>query len=288
MQTRADFLAHGLSPVPNTTLSALANEDLDCTICTEALSDPVQLPCSHIFDKACIIHWLDMPGKNTCPFCRRELFSMPFAEPTNPVADRQQLVYRAVREAGLAVDQPRNIQLFGIPRPSWSDESRATPAAAQYLIFSSAPHQQDVGPALINLRLLAAHVVAMGNLLPVLAALQGRPYDQRQRVEWAVIIYDLFLILVHRGGVSFDALVLPRLLRSALEASLQRVEGIDFFNADSPASADLDTMMSYVTHVSFQHSVDRDRARQQAARAGTAAQRRRGSGGDSKQRCAMM
>lgn len=90
MQTRAEFLEHGLAPALTSTLSALSEEDRDCTICSETLTNAVQLPCHHIFDQECITHWLEIPGKNTCPFCRRTLFDMTAPEPTmHPQTDRR-------------------------------------------------------------------------------------------------------------------------------------------------------------------------------------------------------
>ncbi|KAK4546116.1 hypothetical protein LTR36_002253 [Oleoguttula mirabilis] len=285
MQTRAEFLAHGLAPVPTTTLSTLTAQDLDCTICAEPLSDPVQLPCQHIFDQACIAHWLEMPGKNTCPSCRRPLFSLP--EPTNPVADRALLVYRAVREAGLAIDQPGDVDLFFIPQPSESMMARATPAAAQYLIYSSAPAQTpEAGLAQVDAAVLAAHVIAMGNLLPALARLQGRPYERREAEDWQTLCDRLHVVLSsEKNGRKYHVVAMARQVRQAMNLRglilHHDVDSSGFVITDHGLSAELDTLLSYVTHVSFQQVAEQLRVRGQAARraaAGAASVQRRVGG----------
>ncbi|KAK5134280.1 hypothetical protein LTR08_006709 [Meristemomyces frigidus] len=272
MPTRAKFLAHGLAPVPTITLSNLAVEDQDCTICSETLSNPIRLPCTHIFDKACIEHWLKMPGKNSCPSCRRELFSMPFSEPANAPTDRPQLVFGAVRNAGLATDQPGDINLFSIPRPAASAMARAVPGAAQYLIFSSAPGQvqHEAGPAQIDAGVLSAHVVAMGNLLPALAAARGVPYDRREREDWQTLVDRLYVVLASKDGKKFDAMVMPQQLRQAMRLNaLLLHHDVDPFGVlitDNGLTGELDTLLSYLTHVSFQYFANKEMARGQASR----------------------
>ncbi|XP_005391552.1 PREDICTED: RING finger protein 151 isoform X1 [Chinchilla lanigera] len=42
-----------------------------CSVCHGVLNRPMRLPCSHIFCKKCILHWL--ARQNTCPCCRKEV-----------------------------------------------------------------------------------------------------------------------------------------------------------------------------------------------------------------------
>ncbi|KAI9221853.1 hypothetical protein BC828DRAFT_404554 [Blastocladiella britannica] len=61
-------------------------KDATCPVCTDVLdpaaSDLRSLPCNHIFDKECLVPWLQL--RNTCPMCRHEL---PTDAPTPPPAN---------------------------------------------------------------------------------------------------------------------------------------------------------------------------------------------------------
>ena len=296
--TRADFLADGLAPVPATELLALSSQDRDCAICSEELSDPVKLHCGHVFDRPCVTSWLKMPGKATCPTCRRVLFSTPLAHPTNPVAERSQLIYRALRAAGLAIDGRGQIDLFGVSNLSPSNMARASPAAAQYLIFSTAPGQaQQAGPSTVRADVLGAHLVTMGNLIPSLAELQGRPYSQRHRDDWRAVLSRLCNVLADRDGAQYDALTMPHQLRRALVQSLQgsgvMADELDFFDSENPLSTDLNTLLSYLTQIAWQTRIDDDRKKQQAARraaeqVGAAALLKRERRKSGRQQCLLM
>lgn len=56
--------------------------DKDCPIClseygTASPTDtPIKLPCQHILGTDCMYTWL-LSGKNTCPHCRRQVFTRP-------------------------------------------------------------------------------------------------------------------------------------------------------------------------------------------------------------------
>ncbi|TKA26343.1 hypothetical protein B0A50_05122 [Salinomyces thailandicus] len=222
---------------------------------------------------------------------------MSFAEPTNPVAARSQLIYRALREAGLAVDQPGELEFFGVPAASPSSMARASPSTAQYLIFCTAPDQaQQAGPATLKAEVLAARVISMGNLLPALAALQDRGYSQRQQDDWRATVSHLHTVLLRLDGQRYDAMTMPAELREALRLCLinRRIDTdrMDVFNSASQLSADFNTLLSYLTQVSFQYRVDEERKREQArrraaAQAGAAAQRRR-TRPESLKRCVVM
>lgn len=77
MLSRAEFLASGLVPI------ITPSDDSDCSICCEKFTAPVRLPCSHEFCRECILHWLDLPGKTSCPYCRQVLFDPSIAR-TSP------------------------------------------------------------------------------------------------------------------------------------------------------------------------------------------------------------
>ncbi|XP_077389674.1 E3 ubiquitin-protein ligase TRIM35-like [Festucalex cinctus] len=47
-------------------------DDLKCPACLEIFKDPVVLPCSHSFCRACVHQWWEQKEDRTCPVCRTE------------------------------------------------------------------------------------------------------------------------------------------------------------------------------------------------------------------------
>nr|OQO20838.1 hypothetical protein B0A51_13233 [Rachicladosporium sp. CCFEE 5018] len=69
LHTCQSFLNNELTPVVCTTATPT------CPICDEPATDPVRLPCNHVFCRECITAWsVGPPEHNTCPMCRRVLF----------------------------------------------------------------------------------------------------------------------------------------------------------------------------------------------------------------------
>lgn len=74
--------------LPDITLTDLPADSRSCNICldnygsTEDSENPVRLPCGHVVGRSCISRWLTT--SNSCPLCRRVLFShnraMPMTE----------------------------------------------------------------------------------------------------------------------------------------------------------------------------------------------------------------
>ncbi|XP_057703572.1 E3 ubiquitin-protein ligase TRIM39-like [Corythoichthys intestinalis] len=50
-------------------------DHLQCPTCLDIFKDPVILPCSHSFCRACLQHWKDK-GERSCPICRTEFRSL--------------------------------------------------------------------------------------------------------------------------------------------------------------------------------------------------------------------
>ena len=44
--------------------------DLECAVCMDTATDPVRVPCSHVFCEQCITAWFDVSTQQTCPVCR--------------------------------------------------------------------------------------------------------------------------------------------------------------------------------------------------------------------------
>ncbi|XP_077406438.1 E3 ubiquitin-protein ligase TRIM35-like [Vanacampus margaritifer] len=57
-------------------MASRAEDHLQCPTCLESFKDPVMLPCSHNFCRACVQQWWEQKGDQTCPVCRTEFSSM--------------------------------------------------------------------------------------------------------------------------------------------------------------------------------------------------------------------
>ncbi|XP_077406918.1 E3 ubiquitin-protein ligase TRIM39-like [Vanacampus margaritifer] len=57
-------------------MASLAEDHLQCPTCLEIFRDPVMLPCSHSFCRACVQHWWEQKGDRACPVCRTEFRSL--------------------------------------------------------------------------------------------------------------------------------------------------------------------------------------------------------------------
>lgn len=250
MQSRAVFLRSGLVPVN----SKLATDE--CPICFDTLENPLALPCKHIFCKKCIETWLSQ--HNSCPKCRYECFPLsiplPLRGPIDPV--------RMIQMSGTT------LTLSGLTSGTWtyySDDiswttsglERATETANAWMNLREDP--RVAGPAVINTHRLGLDILAMGNLLRGHAAVTGRAYSRNQLRDWRLIAESLYRALVTveansraRNERTVDALILDRLLRVEIEASLQQagVDAYSFLNTDdreaeSPAS-DYASLVGYV------------------------------------------
>ncbi|KAL7826517.1 hypothetical protein AOLI_G00317260 [Acnodon oligacanthus] len=51
--------------------SSLLEDDLSCPVCCDIFKDPVLLPCSHSFCRACLQRFWDGSSSRACPVCRR-------------------------------------------------------------------------------------------------------------------------------------------------------------------------------------------------------------------------
>nr|DAD18171.1 TPA_asm: hypothetical protein HUJ06_019634 [Nelumbo nucifera] len=86
-------VGHRMTPASSVSIKALKRKRFDiesdlvktCTICLEDFLEEmevVKLPCSHVFHKECIVHWLKQ--SHLCPLCR---FQMP-VDSTSPTDSR--------------------------------------------------------------------------------------------------------------------------------------------------------------------------------------------------------
>ena len=47
----------------------------ECVICFELFTEQYKLPCNHTFCDTCIIQWLFQCKQNSCPLCKKHVFS---------------------------------------------------------------------------------------------------------------------------------------------------------------------------------------------------------------------
>ncbi|XP_077405442.1 E3 ubiquitin-protein ligase TRIM39-like [Vanacampus margaritifer] len=57
-------------------MASRAEDHLQCPTCLEIFKDPVMLPCSHNFCRACVQQWWEHKGDRTCPVYRTEFRSI--------------------------------------------------------------------------------------------------------------------------------------------------------------------------------------------------------------------
>jgi hypothetical protein len=55
---------------PPLVLVPVAGQGSECAVCMDAATDPVRVPCSHVFCARCITAWLSVSTARTCPVCR--------------------------------------------------------------------------------------------------------------------------------------------------------------------------------------------------------------------------
>ncbi|CAK3842073.1 Tripartite motif-containing 60 [Lecanosticta acicola] len=247
MQTRTQFLEHGLVPVQN---ASKHEENEECAICTDAFEDPVALaPCTHAFCRKCITAWLAQRSKNTCPSCRRVLFAVDDAD-RGPVGRERVLVMsQALQHSGLLDGTYREFnEEIELNRHAMN---RATASANRWLAEAHHPLTAS-GPAVVERKYLGYHLVAMANLLQGYARAAGRSYSRRDLRDWRLIVNALYAVLGEEDGRQIDAATLPDSLRRKVQVSLMRERanvGRWFQGSDADAESstgDLDVLLSYM------------------------------------------
>ena len=262
MPTREEFLSTSLTAVDH------AAKGQDCTICLSDLTDPVRLPCGHVFDRDCIRQWLEQRGRQTCPLDNMKLFELSREEDPRPDADRHQRAIDALRRSGLTVHP---CETFGASGYTLSDLQRAT-ARAVHVFGDVDPPLNDPGLALISPQQHGAHFIAMGNMIPAWTAAGGQTYAFRHLAEWRLVLSHLWTLLKAHEGKTYDALLLPAKLRQDVHTSLKDtykdINGMAIFEGsltEYSLSDDFDLFL--------QHLVQRFWTAQRAAEANQAVRR---------------
>lgn len=235
MPSRAQFFSTGLVPVHSSTLPKVE----ECSICTCEYSDAVKISsCGHIFDKACIAKWLNMDAKNTCPLCKCNLFDLSADEYRGPTYNLHIQVREALRASRIAERDALNlIETHGVNIEiiSTSMFQRAAAHANHYLADSVRPRPGSLilppreqayvnidGAALISCDAIAAGFLAISNLIPALAAAQGRAYNEQQKLDWELTMTYVWQELRKRNVQRIDVLDFAHVFDTAARAALGR------------------------------------------------------------------
>ena len=265
MQIHSQFLAmlEPLTKLPE-------GIDNECSICTEEFITPVALPCMHLYCRNCITEWLSRRNRNTCPICRKILFSISKVDREPVGTNRRQLIAQALEQSRLMTSDSFDIYDDRVPFTT-SAVQQAAAAASQYL--SDEHHPSLTGSVLIDMRKLGPHIIAMGNLLRGYARASGRPYSGYQRRDWKLVVGRLYTLLNFNDGqirTGENAVRMARECRARIRESLSQdlidVRSGRFFEIngriESP-SGDLDVLLNYV--VSQCNKAFNEKEAQQAA-----------------------
>ena len=63
-------LCEELLVAPPVVLVPVPGQGSECAVCMDAATDPVRVPCGHVFCARCITAWLSVSAARTCPVCR--------------------------------------------------------------------------------------------------------------------------------------------------------------------------------------------------------------------------
>lgn len=93
-QIRSIIFALSLTIVHNSsaaTVTTVPAAEASCAICLSPLGKLLLVlePCTHAFDRACIIHWLKT--KNTCPICRTPTTNSPITPATPSIGASREM-----------------------------------------------------------------------------------------------------------------------------------------------------------------------------------------------------
>lgn len=250
---RAAFLATGLVPVPVPSSTLLE----DCNICFDALAHPVQTPCGHVYCLEHITEWLTRDGKNTCPLCRKELFTLGNEEGLRVPSFRRERVAQALRISGLAPGSEMRLDDFGGEGMHFTVPQFQRAIASSNIALAHGLPNPVEGAASISRTHLAPHIISMGNLLPGWALVSQRPYTAAQRAAWGRIVAQTWYAVCCLDGQTEGAdYVFAALERRVRAGFLGFVEGDDdlagFFDENAgpdSRAGDLGTMFAYLVQL---------------------------------------
>jgi len=197
------------------------------------------------------------PFMQGSPDAQTELASIKQQAEEASNASRIMIVNRAVHVSGLvAKDGKFSFRTFGIPYSELMDSEplrKAGEKARKYLITPTAPEE---APAAVDAKALKAHVMAMANLLPALASIEGRAYTEQQRSDWRATVGNLRTLLKSQHGEVYDASRMPVQVKQVLAHRIRsqgyEVDSISFFARNTDGSAanrlarDLNGLLDYI------------------------------------------
>ncbi|KAK3053124.1 hypothetical protein LTR09_005750 [Extremus antarcticus] len=260
MTTRTQFFETGLTPC-----NILPERDnTNCSICQSGCTSPVTLRCHHIFDKSCIEQWLTMRGRNTCPICKSILFTLPPNEDINFGREHRAQIGQALRLSGLSQSGALStMDAFGGASPSITMLQRAVPGVSAYLAerLTVPGLIPSSGLGIIRTDILLRHFVVIGNLVPALATVQGRHYNEQDAADWHLVLSHTWSFLQSQNGRTIDVdsfvVLMRKEVRKRLDGHFNDAGKISclFQYADpaepNPCFDDLQVVLEYVTFLCY-------------------------------------
>ena len=74
MNNDIEAYTHSIQYIPHIFLQSFEIKQ-ECVICFELFTEQYKLPCNHAFCDTCIIQWLFQCKQNSCPWCKKHVFS---------------------------------------------------------------------------------------------------------------------------------------------------------------------------------------------------------------------
>ena len=142
-------------------------------------------------------------------------------------ANRAERVNQAMRASGLIKREGKfSFRTFEIPFSEVRDSEPLRMAGEEARKYLITPSDLEAAPAVVDAKVLNTHVIAMANLLPALAKLEGRRYTEQQKSDWRAIVGNLWTSLKSQHGQVYDASSMPSQVRQVLTYRM-RDQGYD-------------------------------------------------------------
>ena len=257
LPAREQFLATGLENADRMCSSCRSPIKM-CSICRgEPLVSPVSTICKHVFCRVCIVEWLNTPGVNNCPLCRRNFFVRPVEvredEAPAPLQRSRRQVERAFHAIGLGqlllqAYPPRADRLTFFHNDILWNQREMHQSALFALDWVAADRGllEDGGQTIVN-KTLGSSLIVMGNLLMEIARMEQRAYSDADKDTWREIVVDIWRFMSRYRGRCMYLNTLYRALVAFLfdKYCFSAVHPSPFFE-DGPLLDDFQILVNFV------------------------------------------
>ncbi|KAK4540317.1 hypothetical protein LTR36_009629 [Oleoguttula mirabilis] len=250
------FVETGIVPLLHSSSST-------CWICTRVLDAeriPSQIHCGHVFCKGCIEAWAKT-GHSRCPEkrCRQRLI---FPSVEVELAKHPDLISKVVSDFREEMSMGRADRVGRELRYNIQEAYTAAQFFAEYHRGKVSLPAEDFGIS-IDMNAIDAHLVAIGNIAPVMAWEVGKPYTSRQTDTMPSILEAIHVVFqrLSRQQIhsNHEDMRLARMLKASVAEELAK-QGVDLhecgFTADgsSPGNRerDFNMLLNYMLLVAHQ------------------------------------